>query len=45
MAYAVYFTQLGKEASTGHRLVLTLILGLTFLGVKAVEYHDKYKTI
>jgi cytochrome c oxidase subunit III len=42
MAMAVYFTQVGKQQSQIICLALTLVLGLTFLGVKAVEYHDKY---
>ena len=42
MALAVYFTQIGKPRPQVWCLVLTLILGLTFLGVKAVEYRDKY---
>ena len=42
MAMAVYFTQIGKSRPQILCLVLTLILGLTFLGIKAVEYHDKY---
>ena len=43
MAMAVYFTQMGKPRPQITCLVLTLILGLTFLGIKAVEYHDKYE--
>jgi cytochrome c oxidase subunit 3 len=42
MAMAVYFTQVGKQRPQVLCLGLTLILGLTFLGIKAVEYHDKY---
>jgi cytochrome c oxidase subunit 3 len=42
MAMAVYFTQIGKRRSQVLCLVLTLVLGLTFLGIKAVEYHEKY---
>jgi cytochrome c oxidase subunit 3 len=42
MAMAVYFTQVGKRRPQILCLVLTLLLGLTFLGIKAVEYHDKY---
>ena len=42
MAMAVYFTQTGKPRPQVICLVLTLLLGLTFLGIKAVEYHDKY---
>src|SRR5690349_12447696 len=43
MASAVYFTQVGKRQPQILCLVLTLLLGLTFLGIKAVEYHDKYE--
>lgn len=42
MAMAVYFTQIGKQRRQVICLLLTLVLGLTFLGVKAVEYNDKY---
>ena|SRR5688572_13753191 len=42
MAMAVYFTQTGKSRPQVLCLVLTLILGLTFLGIKAIEYHEKY---
>ena len=42
MAMAVYFTQTGKRRPQILCLVMTLILGVTFLGIKAVEYHDKY---
>jgi cytochrome c oxidase subunit 3 len=42
MALAVYFAQTGKRRGQIIGLTLTLILGLTFLGIKAVEYNDKY---
>lgn len=42
MAMAVYFTQVGNRRWQIICLALTLALGLTFLGVKAVEYRDKY---
>src|ERR1043166_2355683 len=42
MAMAVYFTQTGKQRPQVICLVLTLILGLTFLGIKAVEYKSKW---
>ena len=42
MAMAVYFTQVGKRRPQILCLVLTLLLGLTFLGIKGVEYHSKY---
>src|SRR5437667_6717449 len=43
MAMAVYSTQVGKQRNTIICLFLTMILGATFLGIKAVEYHDKYR--
>jgi cytochrome c oxidase subunit 3 len=42
MAMAVYCTQRGKKQLQILSLILTIILGGTFLGIKAVEYHDKY---
>lgn len=42
MAMAVYSTQVGKRRAQIISLVLTIILGLAFLGIKAVEYHEKY---
>jgi cytochrome c oxidase subunit 3 len=42
MAMAVYSTQTGKQRNSIICLLLTLVLGLTFLGIKAVEYRDKY---
>jgi cytochrome c oxidase subunit 3 len=42
MALAVYFAQVGKRKLIIIFLVLTTLLGLTFLGVKAVEYKDKF---
>jgi cytochrome c oxidase subunit 3 len=43
MALAVYFTQTGKQRPQILCLVLTLFLGLTFLGIKGVEYYSKYE--
>ncbi len=43
MAMAVYSTQLGKRRNQIISLALTLLLGATFLGIKAVEYHQKYE--
>src|SRR6266542_2838561 len=43
MAMAVYSTQMGKRRNSIICLLLTIVLGLTFLGIKAVEYHDKYR--
>jgi cytochrome c oxidase subunit 3 len=42
MALAVYYAQVGVKKLQIVFLVLTMILGVTFLGVKAVEYHEKY---
>jgi cytochrome c oxidase subunit III len=43
MALAVYSAQMGNRRNQIVSLVLTIILGLTFLGIKAVEYYDKYR--
>ncbi len=43
MALAVHYAQLGKRNLQVVLIILTMILGATFLGVKAVEYTDKYK--
>src|SRR5712672_3140429 len=43
MAMAVYTTQIGKRKGAILCLILTMILGATFLGIKAFEYHDKYR--
>jgi cytochrome c oxidase subunit 3 len=43
MAMSVYFTQVGKQRPQIFCLILTIILGLTFLGIKAVEYRSKYE--
>ena len=42
MAMAVFYTQIGKRRNSIVCLVMTIVLGLTFLGIKAVEYRDKY---
>lgn len=42
MAMSVYFTQVGNHRPQVICLVLTLVLGLAFLGIKAVEYRQKY---
>ena len=44
MALAVYYSQVGDRRKLLGFLVLTIILGLTFLVVKAIEYHEKYVT-
>lgn len=42
MALAVYGSQVGKRGMLISCLVLTLLLGLTFLGLKAIEYTEKF---
>ncbi|HJR07447.1 MAG TPA: cytochrome c oxidase subunit 3 family protein [Pyrinomonadaceae bacterium] len=42
MALAVFFAQVGSRQMQVIMLIVTMLLGLTFLGVKAVEYHEKY---
>ncbi len=43
MALAVHYAQLGKRNLQVILIILTMILGATFLGVKAIEYTNKYK--
>ncbi len=43
MALAVRAAQLGKRNSQIVCLILTMVFGLAFLGVKAFEYHEKYR--
>jgi cytochrome c oxidase subunit III len=42
MALGVYYAQKGNRNMQVLMIVLTMIFGATFLGVKAVEYTDKY---
>lgn len=42
MALAVYGSQTGKQRMLVWCLALTLLLGLTFLGIKGIEYYDKF---
>jgi cytochrome c oxidase subunit III len=42
MALAVHAAQLGNRRLLMIFLVLTMALGAVFLGIKAVEYYDKY---
>jgi len=42
MALAVHAAQRGKRTALMTFLVLTMLLGLIFLGIKYKEYHDKY---
>ncbi len=43
MALAVHYAQLGKRNLQVILIILTMILGTTFLGVKAIEYTHKYE--
>jgi cytochrome c oxidase subunit 3 len=42
MALAVHAAQEGKRKTTVYLLIVTTILGAAFLGIKAVEYYDKF---
>ena len=42
MAMSVWAAQVGKKQLVTIFLILTLILGTVFLGVKGVEYHEKF---
>ena len=42
VALSVHFAQLGKTKITAFLLLLTVLMGLGFLCVKAVEYHNHY---
>ena len=42
MALTVYYAQKGNRWMQVILIVLTMIFGATFLGVKAIEYTDKY---
>ncbi|MFL6201993.1 MAG: cytochrome c oxidase subunit 3 family protein [Thermoanaerobaculia bacterium] len=43
MALAIWAAQVNRRKQVVAFLIATMILGLTFLGVKAVEYKDKFK--
>jgi cytochrome c oxidase subunit 3 len=43
MALAVYYSQVGDKKKLIIMLVLTMILGATFLVVKGFEYYDKWE--
>src|SRR5688572_8916265 len=43
MALAVQASQLGNRRGLVTFLILTMILGLAFLGVKGLEYYHKYE--
>lgn len=42
MALTVYYAQRGNRNMQVIMIILTMIFGATFLGVKAIEYTDKY---
>src|ERR1700712_1430061 len=42
MALTVYYAQKGNRGMQMILIVLTMAFGATFLGVKAIEYTDKY---
>lgn len=42
MAMAVHSAQMNRKKATAVFIMLTMLLGLTFLGVKVVEYSHKY---
>jgi cytochrome c oxidase subunit 3 len=42
MALAVHFSHRGKRAITVVLLLLTMLLGAAFLGIKGFEYYEKY---
>ena len=44
MALAVFYAQKGNRNMQVIMIILTMIFGATFLGVKAIEYTDKYNT-
>lgn len=43
MALAVYYSQVGKRKMIVAMLILTMILGSTFLVIKGFEYYEKYE--
>lgn len=43
MALAVRCAQLGQRKALVGWMIATILLGATFLGVKAVEYHEKWE--
>jgi len=42
MAMAVYCSATGKQKWIAPFLILTIILGLAFLGIKSIEYYQKF---
>lgn len=44
MALTVYYAQKGERMMQVIMIVLTMVFGATFLGVKVIEYTDKYNS-
>jgi cytochrome c oxidase subunit 3 len=42
MAMSVWSAEVGKKKLVAIFLILTLVLGSVFLGIKGIEYHDKF---
>jgi cytochrome c oxidase subunit III len=42
MALAVHAAQMGERNKITFFIIITMILGAAFLGIKAYEYHEKY---
>jgi cytochrome c oxidase subunit 3 len=42
MALAVHAAQRGRRAAVRNLVLATMVLGLVFLGIKAIEYHHKW---
>ncbi|HVR42067.1 MAG TPA: cytochrome c oxidase subunit 3 family protein [Thermoanaerobaculia bacterium] len=43
VAMSVYFSQTNRQRALVWMLVITMMLGLAFLGIKAVEYHEHFE--
>src|SRR5690349_4693520 len=43
MALSVYFAEIGKQKLVGLFLILTMLIGLAFLGIKFTEYYLHYQ--
>jgi cytochrome c oxidase subunit 3 len=44
MAMAVWSAQVGRQQLIRIFIILTMVLGTVFLGIKGVEYHEKWET-
>jgi len=45
MASAVYHAALGRQRALQISLLLTIVLGAAFLGIKLYEYHEKFEEL